>query len=136
MDSLQKTLTYFIESRRGWATRARVETRVPTLYHIHQAQSTSVSDNESEEFARLHEAVLRLQNNHGFVVIDTPPSDNFLMRLAHGVADTLVTPLNDSFVDLLVLGEVDPVIFEVTGIGRYADLSVKHAVVAGPLHRF
>jgi chromosome partitioning protein len=33
-----------------------------------------------------------------------------------------VTPLNDSFVDLLVLGEVDPVVFEVTDIGRYADL--------------
>lgn len=44
------------------------------------------------------------------------------MRLVHGLADTLVMPLNDSFVDLLVLGEVDPVVFEVTDIGRYADL--------------
>jgi chromosome partitioning protein len=43
------------------------------------------------------------------------------MRLAHGLADTLVTPLNDSFVDLLALSDVDPVVFEVTDIGGYAD---------------
>jgi len=116
------TLTHFIDSRRDCATRARLETRLPTLYHVQRAESSSVSDNESEKFAQLHEAVVGLQNNHGFVVIDTPPSDSFLMCLAHGMADTLVTPLNDSFVDLLVFGEVDPVMFEVADLGRYADL--------------
>jgi chromosome partitioning protein len=38
------------------------------------------------------------------VNIDTPGSDTYLMRLAHSMADTLVTPLNDSFVDFDVLG--------------------------------
>jgi chromosome partitioning protein len=74
--------THFINSRRDWATRARVEIR---LHHVQRAERSSVNDNESEKFARLHEAVLALQNNHGFVVIDTPPSDSFLMRLAHGL---------------------------------------------------
>ena len=32
-------------------------------------------------------------------VIDTPASDSYLMRLAHSLADTLVSPLNDSFVE-------------------------------------
>ena len=40
-------------------------------------------------------------------VIDTPGSDTYLMRLAHSMADTLVTPLNDSFVDFDVLGTLD-----------------------------
>ena len=79
--------THFINSRRDWATRARVEIR---LHHVQRAERSSVNDNESEKFARLHEAVLALQNNHGFVVIDTPPSDSFLMRLAHGLAAIFV----------------------------------------------
>ena len=37
------------------------------------------------------------------------------MRLAHSMADTLITPLNDSFVDFDVLGTVDPATFAVTG---------------------
>jgi chromosome partitioning protein len=55
-------------------------------------------------------------------VIDTPPHDSYLMRLAHSVTDTLVTPLNDSFLDLDVLAKIDPVTFAVTGVSHYAEL--------------
>jgi chromosome partitioning protein len=44
------------------------------------------------------------------------------MRLAHAMADTLVTPLNDSFVDFDVLGTVDPETFAVTGTSHYAEI--------------
>jgi chromosome partitioning protein len=44
------------------------------------------------------------------------------MRLAHSMADTLVTPLNDSFVDFDVLGSVDPTTFAVTGVSHYAEM--------------
>jgi chromosome partitioning protein len=54
------------------------------------------------------------------VVVDTPGNDTYLMRLAHSMADTLVTPLNDSFLDFDVLGTVDPASFEVTDVGHYA----------------
>jgi chromosome partitioning protein len=43
------------------------------------------------------------------------------MRLAHSMADTLITPLNDSFVDFDVLGTIDPVTFAVTGTSHFAD---------------
>ena len=43
-----------------------------------------------------------------YVVIDTPGSDNFISRLAHSYADTLITPLNDSFVDLDMLVRITP----------------------------
>lgn len=43
-----------------------------------------------------------------FVIIDTPGSDTNLSRLAHTRADTLLTPLNDSFIDLDLLARVDP----------------------------
>jgi chromosome partitioning protein len=44
------------------------------------------------------------------------------MRLAHSMADTLITPLNDSFVDFDVLGMVDPTTFELTGVSHYAEM--------------
>ena len=61
-----------------------------------------------------------LGHTHDFVVIDTPGHDSPLMRLAHSMADILVTPLNDSFVDLDVLGSLDPDTLEVTGTSHYA----------------
>ena len=56
------------------------------------------------------------------MVVDTPGTDSYLMRLAHSMADTLITPLNDSFVDFDVLGTVDPTTFAVTGESHYAEM--------------
>ncbi len=56
------------------------------------------------------------------VVIDTPGNDTYLMRLAHSMADTLVTPLNDSFLDFDVLATLDPTNFSVTGESHYAEM--------------
>ncbi len=62
------------------------------------------------------------ESTHDFIVIDTPGSDSYLMRLAHSMADTLITPLNDSFVDFDVLGSVDPTTFEVGRVSHYAEM--------------
>jgi chromosome partitioning protein len=59
-------------------------------------------------------------------VIDSPGNDTYLMRLSHSMADTLITPLNDSFLDFDVLGTVDAATFEVTGVSHYAKM-VRHA---------
>ena len=45
-----------------------------------------------------------------------------MLRFVHAIADTLITPLNDSFVDFDVLAGVDPKTFAVTGISHYARL--------------
>ena len=66
------------------------------------------------------DAVDALARSYGLIVIDTAGHDNYLMRLAHSLADILVTPLNDSFVDFDVLGSVDPESFAVTGTSHYA----------------
>jgi chromosome partitioning protein len=57
------------------------------------------------------DAVSTVERTHDFIVIDTPGTDSYLMRLAHSMADTLVTPINDSFLDFDVLGTVDPATF-------------------------
>ena len=122
LDSRQKSFTHYIENRRDWAKRANVKLEVPAHYCIARGTSIKLDENEAVEFAGFAEAVSAVEKSHDFIVVDTPGTDNYLMRLAHSMADTLVTPLNDSFVDFDVLGTVDPATFGVTGISHYAQV--------------
>jgi len=123
LDSRQKSLTHYVENRRTWAQRAGVELELPTHHHIIRASGANVDQNEAAEFACFAEAITSVEHCHDFVVIDTPATDSYLMRLAHSMADTLVTPLNDSFLDFDVLGSIDPSTFAVTGVGHYAEMA-------------
>jgi chromosome partitioning protein len=122
LDSRQKTLTHYIENRRGWARRRHIELELPTHFCIARAEGARMDEIETAEYADFGRAVAAVQGHHDFVVIDTPPHDSYLMRLAHSIADTLVTPLNDSFLDLDVLATLDPVTLGVTGVSHYGEL--------------
>jgi chromosome partitioning protein len=122
LDSRQRSFTHYIENRRDWAARARVELDVPAHYCVARGAGLRLEEIEAEEFSAFAQAVGEVENTHDFVVIDTPGSDSYLMRLAHSMADTLITPLNDSFLDFDVLGTVDPTTFEVTGVSHYAEM--------------
>lgn len=122
LDSRQKSFTHYIENRQAWAKRAGIELEVPAYFSVARAEGAKVDENEAAEFSRFAEAITAVEHTHDFVVIDTPASDSYLMRLAHSMADTLVTPMNDSFVDFDVLGSVDPKTFEVTGVSHYAEM--------------
>ncbi|MFQ3307396.1 MAG: chromosome partitioning protein, partial [Candidatus Midichloriaceae bacterium] len=49
-----------------------------------------------------------LKSKHDFIIIDTPGNDNILNRHLHYVADTVISPINDSFIDVDLLGKVSP----------------------------
>src|SRR5207302_380471 len=94
-----------------------------THYHVRRGEGVRVDENETAEFAGFAQAITAAEHCHDFVVIDTPATDSYLMRLAHSMADTLLTPLNDSFVDFDVLGSVDPTTYAVTGVSHYAEMA-------------
>src|SRR5271168_2606983 len=122
LDSRQKSFTHYVENRCEWARRAGIKLEIPVHYCVARAFGVRLDEIEAQEFAAFAEAVSAVEQTHDFVVIDTPGSDSYLMRLAHSMADTLITPLNDSFVDFDVLGMVDPTTFELTGISHYAEM--------------
>jgi chromosome partitioning protein len=122
LDSRQKSFTHYIENRRNWAERAKINLQMPAHYCVARGAGVRLDEIEAQEFAAFAEAVGAVENSHDFVVIDTPGSDSYLMRLAHSMADTLVTPLNDSFVDFDVLGAIDPTTFALTGVSHYAEM--------------
>jgi len=122
LDSRQKSFTHYIENRRDWAERACIKLAIPTHFCVARGAGSRLDEVEAQEFATFAKALSTVENSHDFVVIDTPGTDSYLMRLAHSMADTLITPLNDSFIDFDVLGTVDPTTFEVTGVSHYADM--------------
>jgi chromosome partitioning protein len=122
LDSRQKSFTHYIDHRRTWAARAGLPLKVPVHFCVARGATLRLDENEEIEFGGLIEAVASVEHSHDFIVIDTPGTDAYLMRLAHSMADTLITPLNDSFVDFDVLGTVDPTTFAVTGESHYAEM--------------
>jgi chromosome partitioning protein len=120
LDSRQKSFTHYIEHRRAWARRAGIDLKLPVHFCVARGSTLKLDENEAIEFGGFAEAVSAVERSHDFVVVDTPGTDSYLTRLAHSMADTLITPLNDSFVDLDVIGTVDPTTFAVTGESHYA----------------
>jgi chromosome partitioning protein len=122
LDSRQKSFTHYIENRRAWAKHAGLNLELPSHYCISRTDGALVSENEAAEFGEFASAIDAIEHTHDFIVIDTPGHDSYLMRLAHSMADTLITPLNDSFVDFDVLATVDPVTFTVTSTSHFSDM--------------
>lgn len=122
LDLRQGSLTRYIENRRAFADRRRVELPIPehtgldpsTFPNRHAAR---VGDEE-----RLGALIERLGSAVDAIVIDTPGSDSVLSQFGHSWADTLITPLNDSFLDLDVLARVDGETLRISGPSQYAEM--------------
>jgi chromosome partitioning protein len=122
IDSRQLSLSRYIENRRAWSKKSKLSLVLPELHSIARANGRSIDENEAEEFSRFATAISAVEQHNDFVVVDTPATDSYLMRLAHAMADTLITPLNDSFVDIDVLGRIDAESYEVTATSHYAEV--------------
>jgi chromosome partitioning protein len=122
LDSRQRTFTNYIENRFGWAQHVRRNLEIP--HHLYFVENTNfpTAENEAADGKALTDHVVALARNYSFIVIDTPGRNSYLGRLAHSIADILITPLNDSFVDLDVLGTVDRPTMGVTGTSHYAQM--------------
>ena len=108
LDRRQQSTAHFFSNRARW-----IEAN-----HAALPQPLAVAD--AVDPAAL-EGALAEAASADFLVIDTPGSDTDLSRAAHRIADLIVTPMNDSFVDFDVLGVVDPVTLDLVRAGLYAE---------------
>ena len=99
---------------------------MPEHFQCKVSYSDSINSNETSELSEFAEILNEVEATHEFVVIDTPGHDSYLMRLAHSMADTLITPLNDSYIDFDVLAKIDQQTGEVRELSHYA-LMVRNA---------
>jgi chromosome partitioning protein len=109
LDHRQKTLARYLENRAATMKRRGVELPQPAF---------AVVDGEESFEAKLAEATASAE----FVVIDTPGRDDPIARRAATLANTLVTPMNDSFVDFDLIGQVDAETYKVSRPSFYSEL--------------
>ena len=111
LDSRQRTLYRYLENRRDTMTRRKITLPMP-LFEVfeHDSQAT------------LERQVERLGAENDFLVFDTPGRDDPYARFVATRANTLVTPINDSFVDFDLIGQVDAENFKVRKLSFYAEL--------------
>ena len=105
LDVDQQTLTRYIENRRDWARQSNIELELPDHYPITEHRSLSDDWSNSVDLPQFTSQLKKVEDghDHDFIVIDTPGGAQHLSLVAHGMADTLITPINDSLVDLDVM---------------------------------
>lgn len=122
LDGRQRSLTRYVENRKAWAEAANVNLVMPDHAVIMKSPAGSVAEANAAEEAELEATMARLAAANDFLVIDCPGSDSNLSRLGHARADTLITPMNDSFVDFDLLGRVDPQTYRIKGPSVYSEM--------------
>jgi chromosome partitioning protein len=119
LDARQRTFARYIENRRDFAQRTEQDLPVPDIQVVER--SKAAADAAADESARLGDALARAKESADFVIIDTPGNDTNLSRMGHAAADTLVTPMNDSFLDFDLLAKLDPDSLEIKSPSLYAE---------------
>ncbi len=111
LDTRQRTLHRYMENRLDTAKRRGISLATPRA---------EVFDGDS--LARLETQMQELSKDTQFLIVDTPGRDDKFARFCATQADILVTPMNDSFVDFDLIGQVDPESFKVKKLSFYAEL--------------
>lgn len=111
LDTRQRTLGRYLDNRAETIVRTGVDLPMPAHATFDPAKDACIDD-----------VIERLSHDVDIIVIDTPGRDDPHSRAAMIRADTLVTPINDSFVDLDLIGEVDPETYRVRRPSFYAEL--------------
>jgi chromosome partitioning protein len=120
LDSRQKSFARYIENRADFVARTGHKLPVPSVEVVERAKGTRLEDGAAEA-ARLEQALANAREKSDFVVIDTPGNDTLLSRLGHAAADTLVTPMNDSFLDFDLLAKIDADSIEIKSPSLYSE---------------
>ena len=122
LDLRQKSVGRFCENRRAWlAANPGVTLPEPLLVNLSDDDKKLHKAAAEEALALFNAAFKDAAERVDFILIDTPGGDTPLSRAAHGKADLIVTPMNDSFVDFDLLGQVDPVSMELLRPSIYAE---------------
>src|SRR6478752_3112193 len=120
LDLRQCTSMRFFENRRAWIAGNNVTLPEPLQFRLSDDDVALAAGSEQEQVAKFEAAFVAAREAADFVLIDTPGGDTQISRMAHGLADLIVTPMNDSFVDFDMLGHVDPVTMELQKPSLYS----------------
>lgn len=122
LDLRQKSLGRYMTNRKRYLEREGLDLPTPTYHDLPEADQDALRPGENALDQRLSLAVAGLEPDNDFILIDCPGSHTRLSQVAHSLADTLITPLNDSFIDFDLLAHIDPDGDEIEGPSIYSEM--------------
>ncbi len=121
LDMRQRSLTRYLENRQKFCDHTGQALEFPVSPGIEPSTLDSREAARDAETALFTQTLATL-NDCDFLIIDCPGADTHLSRIAHNHADTIVTPLNDSFVDFDLLARINPETEEILGPSLYSEM--------------
>jgi len=121
LDSRQRSFDRYIQNRSTFMKRTGVNLPLPNVRVIERSSRQNIDSAVAEESERLSDALDTSSDEADFIIIDMPGNDTNLSRLGHAVADCLVTPMNDSFLDFDLLAKIDPETLEILCPSLYSE---------------
>lgn len=120
LDLRQQSMNRFFANRRTWLEASNATAPMPQ-FPSGMAAETLLEAADDLQTERLESLIAEAAQSTDFVVIDTPGANTRLARKAHQHADVIVTPMNDSFVDFDMLGQIDPVTLDLKKPSLYSE---------------
>lgn len=122
LDLRQRTFGRYLANRQAWCDKHRLGLPRPDEVVLAPSAQRDLDLAEAEETERFSDALSDLKTRCDFIVIDAPGADTLYSRLAHSSADTVITPVNDSFIDFDLLAEIDAETFQVGRPSLYSEM--------------
>ncbi len=122
LDLRQKTFGRYIQNRVQYIAQKGLDLPGPTFVSLPDVDSKILQPGENAYDHRLSSAVTEVEAISDFIIIDCPGSHTRLSQVAHSLADTLITPMNDSFVDFDLLAHIDSDGENIVGPSVYAEM--------------
>ncbi len=122
LDAPQWTFTRYLSNRAQTVKRDGTDMPMPRHVFLSRSEKQTRAEMEADDRFRLEKVLGKLRSTVDYIVIDCPGTDTTIGRLAHTWADKLVTPMNDSFVDLDVVANVDGGTHEIVRPSVYSEM--------------
>ena len=122
LDLRQKSFGRYVDNRRNFLEKSGLDLATPAYSDLPEIDPSTLQPGENIYDHRLSAAIAALEPGNDFILIDCPGSHTRLSQVAHSLADTLVTPLNDSFVDFDLLAHIDSDGEKILGPSVYSEM--------------
>ena len=122
LDLRQRTFGRYIANRKTFLETSGLDLPSPNIHPLPEIEPGALRPGENMYDHKLSVAVASLELDSEFILIDCPGSHTRLSQVAHSLADTLITPLNDSFIDFDLLAHIDPTGETITGPSVYSEM--------------
>lgn len=122
LDLRQRSMGRYLENRLAFIAAANLNLPMVALHELPEIDPDTLQPGENIYDLRLSASISELEPEYDFILIDCPGSHTRLSQVAHSLADTLITPLNDSFVDFDLLAHTDEKGEKIKGPSVYSEM--------------